>query len=64
MAADLLVKYADAKVVSVADEYDNRNLKEKHVVVELSFINNRLGSNYDVNTVKEVFDRLSFVSSL
>lgn len=61
MAADLLVKYADAKVVSIADEYDNRNLKEKHVVVELSFINNRLGSNYDVNTVKEVFDRLSFV---
>ena len=64
MAADLLVKYADAKKVSIANEYDNRNLKEKHVVIELSFINNRLGSNYDVNTIKEVFRRLDFTYTL
>ena len=64
MACDLLVKYADAKVVSVADEYDNRNLKERHVVIDLTFINNRLGSNYSVEQVKNVFDRLSFTYSV
>ena len=64
MAADLLVKYAGAKEVSIADEYDNRNLKEKHVVVELSFINNRLGSNYSVEDVRKVFDRLAFAYKL
>ena len=64
MAADLLVKYADAKKVSLAHEYDNRNLKEKHIVIELSFINNRLGSNYDVNTIKEVLRRLDFTYTL
>ena len=64
MAADLLVKYADAKKVSLAHEYDNRNLKEKHIVIDLSFINNRLGSNYDVNTIKEVLRRLDFTYTL
>lgn len=64
MACDLLVKYADAKVVSIADEYDNRNLEVKHVVISLDFINNRLGSNYDLTLVSSIFDRLSFEYTL
>ena len=64
MACDLLIKYADAKVVSIADEYDNRNIKEKRIVVDLDFINNRLGSSYTLNQVEEVLNRLSFTYEL
>ena len=64
MAASLLVKYADAKVVSNPSVYDNRNLVEKVIVVDLAFINNRLGSSYTTNQVEDVFNRLAFAYSL
>ena len=64
MAASLLVKYADAKVVSNPSVYDNRNLVEKVIVVDLAFINNRLGSSYTTNQVEDVLNRLAFAYSL
>ena len=63
-ACDLLVKYADAKKVSKAYEYDKRNLKTKKINISLSFINKRLATNYDLNQVKDVFDRLDFKYNL
>ena len=64
MACALLVLYADAKKVSKAHEFDNRNLKEKKITVDLDFINNRLGSNYNLTQVEEVLVRLQFEYSL
>lgn len=64
MACALLVLYADAKKVSKAHEYDNRNLKEKKITVDLDFINNRLGSDYNLTQVEEVLVRLQFEYSL
>lgn len=60
MACDLLVKYASATCVSETYEYDKRNLTKKVVEISLDFINNRLGSNYTSNDVKDVFRRLAF----
>lgn len=60
LACHLLVKYANATKVSEANIYDKRNLKDKHVNITLDFINNRLGSNYDVNDIKDILRRLDF----
>lgn len=64
MACDLLVKYADAKKVSKAYEYDVRNLTERKIVIDLAFINNRLGSHYNTNDVESVLNRLNFAYKL
>lgn len=65
MACDLLVKYADAKKVSVADEYDNRNLpKDRILNISLEFFNEKLGSSYEVKQVQEVWNRLGFKYTL
>ena len=64
MACQLLVEYADAKVVSKENAYDNRNLKSKEIVIDLAFINNRLGSSYKVEQIEEVLNRLSFTYKL
>ena len=64
MACQLLVEYADAKVVSKENAYDNRNLKSKEIVIDLAFINNRLGSSYSVEQIEEVLNRLSFTYKL
>jgi len=60
MAASLLVKYADAKKVSVASEYDRREFKNRKINVTLDFINNRLGTKYSKEQVLDVFRRLDF----
>ncbi len=60
LACNLLVKYADAKKVSKANEYDKRNLTIKHVSITTEFINNRLGTNYTNNDIENVLKRLSF----
>ncbi len=64
MACDLLVKYAMATRVSEAYEYDKRNLQEKFVSLDLSFINKRLSLNLTVADVENVFRRLQFEYNL
>ncbi|MCI5745551.1 MAG: phenylalanine--tRNA ligase subunit beta [Erysipelotrichaceae bacterium] len=64
MACALLVKYADASYVSLPYEYDKRNLKEKVIDIDLSFINTRLGSNYSTLDVENVLRRLDFAYNL
>lgn len=60
MACFLLVKYADAKEVSLPCIYDNLHLKRKNISINLSFINERLGVNYSKEMVEDVFRRLQF----
>lgn len=61
MACDLLVKYADAKNVSNANIYDNRNLvTNRNITISLDYVNERLGTSYSLKQVADVFKRLDF----
>ncbi len=60
MACDLLVLYAEAKKVSIADEYDHRQLTNKVIAIDVEFINQRLGSQYTALDIEKVLKRLDF----
>lgn len=60
MATALLKEYADAKVISETNIYNQRALKEKVISIQLDFINRKLGTNYTMEEVADVFKRLSF----
>lgn len=60
MACDLLVQYADAQKVSLADEYDHRQVHHRKIEIDVDFINQRLGSHYTAFEIEDVLKRLSF----
>lgn len=59
-ACHLLEKYADAKIISGMLEYDKCDKSDKEITITISNINDVLGTNLDVNTIIEVFERLGF----
>lgn len=63
-ACTLLEKYADAKVYSGIIEYDKTNKEEKVIEITKDNINNVLGTNLDVDTINDVFRKLSFETKI
>lgn len=59
MACELLIQYADAKKVSIACEYDQRNLSERIIEIDTAFIADRIGYPYRDEEIESVFSRLS-----
>lgn len=62
-ACHLLEKYADAKVVTGLVKYDTTNKENKEVKVEVSDINNVLGTKIEKEDILEVFRKLGFEST-
>jgi len=63
-AAYLMAKYAGGEVLSGASEVDNLTIEPAVVSITLEKINRVLGTDLDMNDVKEIFDRLQFASSV
>lgn len=59
-ACHLLEKYADAKIVTGLVKYDTTNKENKEVVVNVSDINNVLGTKLKKEEILDVFRKLSF----
>lgn len=59
-ACHLLEKYADAKILKGYVSHNEINKIDKVITITLEKINNILGMNLDVNTVNDIFKRLSF----
>lgn len=59
MACDLLIRYADAKKVSLPDEYDQRKLSEREIEIDTAYIAKRIGYPYSDDEIENVFRRLS-----
>lgn len=59
-ACHLLEKYADAKIVTGLVKYDTTNKENKEVVVNVSDINNVLGTKLKKEEILDVFRKLDF----
>jgi len=62
LATKLLCDLADAKDVSNIVNFTNEKYIEKVIYSSLKKINNRLGTSFDFDTIKNVFDRLNFAT--
>lgn len=60
MAANLLIEYADAKVVSKLNCYDNRVKRIEEISITLAEINGYLATNFSLEEVNDVWKRLGF----
>lgn len=59
-SVELLCELASASEIEETVEYGSNNYEPTVVTLPLSFINNRLGTNYSLDTVVEVLERLEF----
>ena len=59
-ACELLVKYADGKVVQGVAEFDQLDRSEKTVEVNLSEVNKRLGTDISSEEVEDILRKLRF----
>ncbi|MBR3694501.1 MAG: phenylalanine--tRNA ligase subunit beta [Erysipelotrichales bacterium] len=57
---DLLMEYAGSTEIEETVEYDSLNYTPTVFDVTLSFINNRLGTHYSIETVVDVLTKLNF----
>ncbi|MCM3568339.1 phenylalanine--tRNA ligase subunit beta [Neobacillus mesonae] len=63
-AAYLMAKYAGGEVLDGTVEVDTLTVEPAVVSITLEKINRVLGTNLEMNQVKEIFDRLQFESSV
>lgn len=58
-AVQLLVEYADAKGIEKTVEFGSANFEPRTITTTLSDLNNRLGTEFALEEVVDVFDRLN-----
>lgn len=59
-AVSLLIEYADAKDIEETVVYGNDNYQPKEIICTLDQINNRLGTDFSLDEVMDVLNRLDF----
>ncbi len=64
LCTKLLIEYADAKEVSEISKYDKIDHSLKEISTSATQINKLLGTEFTLEQVKDVFDRLDFKSEI
>ncbi|HLR65413.1 MAG TPA: phenylalanine--tRNA ligase subunit beta, partial [Pseudogracilibacillus sp.] len=59
-ACELLVQYANGKLVDDAAEFNEMPVEEKEIVVSVNKINDRIGTNISAEEMGDIFRRLRF----
>lgn len=59
-ACELLIKYADGKVVQGVAEFDELDRNEKTVEVNVTEVNHRLGTNISIEEIEDILRKLRF----